>query len=139
MCLLTCSNTLTSFKFWYRIRRETTKTLFQLSCFRTWAPIKQLGFITAKLRRTTLWYELKILAYSKRLESSYNFWCVPVLVARSCLNLCNPVDCSQPGSPVHGIHQVRILEWIANPFSKRSSLPRDQTCVSCIADTFCTI
>ena len=35
------------------------------------------------------------------------------LVAKSCLTLCNPMDCSLPGSPVHGILQARILEWVA--------------------------
>ena len=40
-----------------------------------------------------------------------------VLVAQSCLTLCNPSDCSPPGSSVHGILQARILEWIATPSS----------------------
>ena len=42
------------------------------------------------------------------------------------------MDCSPPGSSVHGILQARILEWVAIPFSRRSSQPRDQTRVSCI-------
>ena len=52
-------------------------------------------------------------------------------------SFCNPMDCSLSGSFVHGISQVRILEWIAPPFSKGSSLPRDQSgvfCVSCLAE-----
>ena len=40
-----------------------------------------------------------------------------VLIAQSYLTLCNPKDCSPPGSPVHGILQARILEWVAFPFS----------------------
>ena len=40
-----------------------------------------------------------------------------VLVAQSCPTLCNPMDCSSPGSLVHGILQARILEWVAIPFS----------------------
>ena len=56
-----------------------------------------------------------------------------VLVAQSCLTLCNTMDCSPPGSSVCGIFQARILEWVAIPFSKGSSQPRDWTCVSCIA------
>jgi len=40
---------------------------------------------------------------------------------------------SPPGSSVHGILQARILEWVAIPFSRGSSRPRDQTPVSCIA------
>ena len=34
-------------------------------------------------------------------------------VAQSCLTLCNPMDCSLPGSSIHGIFQARILEWVA--------------------------
>ena len=49
-----------------------------------------------------------------------------------CLTLCDPMDCSPPGSPVHGIFQARILEWIAISSSRGSSWPRDQTCVSCL-------
>ena len=38
-----------------------------------------------------------------------------------CLTLCDPIECSPPGSSVHGILQARILEWIAMPFSQESS------------------
>ena len=50
-----------------------------------------------------------------------------VLVAKSCLTLCNPMDCSPPGSSVHGIFWTRILEWVAIPFSRGSSWPKDRT------------
>ena len=46
---------------------------------------------------------------------------------QSCLTLCDPLDCSPPRSSVHGILQARILEWVATPFSRGSSQPRDQT------------
>ena len=59
-------------------------------------------------------------------------------VAQLCLTFCNPMYCSSPGSSVHGILQARILEWIAICFSRRSSQPRDQTQVSCIAGRFFT-
>ena len=45
----------------------------------------------------------------------------------------DPVDCSLPGSSIHGILQARILEWVAISFSRGSSPPRDRTQVSCIA------
>ena len=64
---------------------------------------------------------------------------VVVLVTQSCLTLCNPTDCSPPGSSVRGILQARILEWIAIPFSRGSSRPRYQTWVFCIAGRFFTI
>ena len=54
-------------------------------------------------------------------------------VAQSCPTLFNPVDCSPPGSFVHGILQARILEWIAISFSRGPSWPRDRTQVSHIA------
>ena len=51
--------------------------------------------------------------------------CVCVLVTQSCLPLCNPMDCSPPGSSVHGILQPRTLERVAMSFSRGSSLLRD--------------
>ena len=54
-------------------------------------------------------------------------------VAKSCSTLCNSMDHSLPGSSVHGISQVRILECIAISFSRGSSRPRNRTHVSCIA------
>ena len=65
--------------------------------------------------------------------------CVCVLAAQSCLTLCDPTDCSLPGSTVHGVFQARILEWVASPFSRGSFQPRDQTQVSHIAGSFFTI
>ena len=50
---------------------------------------------------------------------------------QSCPTLCDPMDCSPPGSSVHGILQARILEWVAIPFSRVSPRPRDWTRVSC--------
>ena len=47
-----------------------------------------------------------------------------------CLTLCDPMDCSPPGSTVHEILQARILKWVAIPFSRGSSPPRDQTRIS---------
>ena len=49
---------------------------------------------------------------------------------------CNPMDCSPLGSSVHGILQAKILEWAAIHFSRGSSWPRDQICISCIAGRF---
>ena len=65
---------------------------------------------------------------------SFNLICTHMQV-QSCLTLCNPMDCSPPGSSVHGIFQASILEWVAISFSKGSSWPRDQTCISCVSCT----
>ena len=63
---------------------------------------------------------------------------VKALVAQLCPTLCDLVDCSLPGSSVHGILETGILEWVAIPFSRGSSWPRDWTQVSCIAGGFLT-
>ena len=57
-----------------------------------------------------------------------------VKVVQSCLTLCDPMNYI-----VHRVLQARILEWVAFPFSSRSSQPRDRTQVSCIAGRFFTI
>ena len=62
-----------------------------------------------------------------------SFYRVCVLVAQSCLTLCNPMDCSLPGSSVHGILQAKILEPVAISDSRGSSRLRDRTWVFCIA------
>ena len=61
---------------------------------------------------------------------------VVVVVTQSCLTLCDPMDWSLLGSSVHGILQARILEWVAIPFSRGSSPPRDWTQVFCVAGRF---
>ena len=58
---------------------------------------------------------------------------VKVKVAQSCLILCDPMDYT-----AHGIFQARILEWVAFPFSRGSSQPRDRTQISRIAGGFFT-
>ena len=63
---------------------------------------------------------------------------VGVLVAQLCSTL-QPTESSPPGSPVHGSLQASMLQWVAMPFSKGSSWPRDQTWVSSIAGRFFTI
>ena len=64
---------------------------------------------------------------------------VKVLVTQSCPTLCDPMDCSPPGSSVHGILQARILEWVAYPFSRGYSQPRIEPRSSHIAGGFFTV
>ena len=66
-------------------------------------------------------------------------WILNCEVPQSCPTLCDAMDCSLPGSSVHGIFQVRILEWVTISFSRGSSQPRHQTWVSCIAGRHFTI
>ena len=70
-----------------------------------------------------------ISSFVKSEQFSAHVMCVSVV--EPCLTLCDPMDCSPPGSSVHGILQARILEWVAMPSSRGSSGPRDGTCVSC--------
>ena len=70
----------------------------------------------------------------------YVLWdpCIIVHCAKSlqsCLTLCNPMDCSPPGSSVHGILQAKILECVAIPSSRGPSRPRDQTRISYVPCT----
>ena len=53
---------------------------------------------------------------------------------QSCLTLCDPMDSSPPGFSIHRILQARILQWVAYPFSRGSSGPRNWTRVSCIVE-----
>ena len=64
---------------------------------------------------------------------------VRVKVDQWCPTVCNPMNRSPPGSSVHGILQERIMEWVAIPFSRGSSQPRDWAQVSGIAGGFFTI
>ena len=63
------------------------------------------------------------------------FWsmCIHAKLLQSSLTLCDPMDYSSPGSSVHGILQVRVLEWVARLFSRGSSQPRDGTRVSYVS------
>ena len=71
-------------------------------------------------------------------------WCLlpeklKVLATQACPTLCDPMDCSPPGSSVHGILQARTLEWVAMSFSRGSSQQRDGTWVSWGANRVFTI
>ena len=71
----------------------------------------------------------------------FSIVCMHTKSIQSCLTLCDPMDCSPPGSFVHGSLQARIPEWVAMSSSRGSSRPRDQTCTSrfsCIAGRFVT-
>ena len=68
--------------------------------------------------------------------------CCCCSVAKSCLTLCHPMDCSLPGSSAHENFQARILEWFAISYFRGSSWPRDWICiswVSCIGRWFCLL
>ena len=62
--------------------------------------------------------------------------CCCCLAAKLCLTLCDPTDCSPPGSSVHGISQAGILEWVAISFSRGSSWPRIEAAAPALAGRF---
>ena len=66
-----------------------------------------------------------IPVFTEALFTIARTWKVNVLVTQSCLTLCNPMDCGPPVCSVHGTRQARILEWVAIPFYRGSSQPRD--------------
>ena len=72
------------------------------------------------------------LAFTKRLNYGTSTQ-QTVCFAQLCLTLCDPMDCSLPGSSIHGIYQARILGWIAIPPPGGSSRPRDQTHISYVS------
>ena len=80
-----------------------------------------------------LWSHMLCSAAKKRMKWAvkYKIRCC-CLVAKSHPTLCDPMDCSLPGSSVRGIFQARILESGAIFFSRGSSQPRDRTWISCI-------
>ena len=90
------------------VRRETEERV-----------IFQKIFKRRKLRKSNNWN------FSWRLF--FLFMKMKVSVAQLYLTLCDPMDCSPPGSSVHGISQARILEWVAMPFSRGSFPPRSPT------------
>ena len=89
-------------------------------------PTNQAAFIS--LHSLCCWIFTVYLAFSS-----------PCVQSLSRLILCNPMDCSPPGSSVHGIFQARILEWVAISCSRGSSPPRDQIPVSYISCTSCWV
>ena len=69
-------------------------------------------------------------------DGSWLFACVRAPLIQLCLTLCDPMDCSPPGSSVQGILQARILEWVAMPPCRVSFRPWDRIWVSYIAGGF---
>ena len=96
----------------------------------TWVSCTAARFFTIWATRDTL----PCKGSSQTWVRSYK-WVSP----QSCPTLWDSMDCSPPGSSVHGIFQARILEWVAMPSSRGSFQPRDQTQISCIAAGFFTI
>ena len=97
----------------------------------------------ASLSITNSRSSLRLTSIESVMPSSHLILCHPLLLLppippsirvakslQSCLTLCTPMDCSPPGSSLHGISQARVMECVAIASSRGSSQPRDQTCIS---------
>ena len=98
--------------------------LFSVSIF------SSKGYLSHGSKKKKIWFGIPKLRNSK---ASFQWQKVKVKVAQSCPTLCDSIDLI-----VHGIAQARILEWVAFPFSRGPSQPRDRTQVSHIAGGFFT-
>ena len=107
---------------------KATQILFLCHCF--WASHIPQMFTTQKLSSL---YMVQLLNITR------NIFKQQTVKSLSCVQLCNPMGSSLPGSSIHGIFQSRVLEWIAISFSRRSSQHRDPTQVSHIAGRCFTI
>ena len=114
---------------WCHKELDMTAHLSHMTCFPGQAPE---WWACVSLKHLQVIWPNKIYA---KAAIPWN-WC---LVTKSYPTLLCPMDCSLPGSSIHGISQARILKWITIPSSRESSWPRDQTCVSCIAGGLFTI
>ena len=99
-----------------------------------WCEGFSLGEVTGRF-----WVETESLTFKKKKVILQLCWVKWSEVTQLCSTLCNPVDCSLPGSSIHGIFQARILEWVAISFSRGSSQPRDRTWVSHTAGRLFTV
>ena len=118
------------FYFYYRAKPKHQRHLFQ---FRQWRGVGGEG--------RSIWMVSRWLSRRGGLEgkglrkhSCPGYMPTPLahVHARSYPTLCNSMDCSPPGSSVHGILQARILQQVAVSFSRGSSWPRDRISISCI-------
>ena len=89
---------------------------------------------TCYLKQKSIQWNLSIIHLKKSFKGLWNTW-YTTIHAQLCPTLCDPLDCSPPGSSVHGISQARILEWVVISFSRVSSQPRNRTHTSCISCT----
>ena len=94
---------------------------------------KPRGLHKKRLKTLAMWLRNKRIKCTTKLNWEGLYVCAKPL--QSCQALCDPMDCSPPGSSVHGILHARILEWIAFPYARGSSQSRDWTQVSRIPCT----
>ena len=129
------------FKFWGHLFPQNFPNALKLNIFflktRVFFLNSPMAFIVAHLSQCALkgcrchWVSSCLMMGLRSLQSflikMLIFSCMKVKGAQLCLTLCDPMDCSLPGSSVRGNLQAGTLEWLAFPFSRASSQPRDRT------------
>ena len=107
----------------------------QIVCFPVWLGLS-LSSSPPTYFHPFSFLSLSVFPRQSHLFLSFNFE-LKVFCWVSCVRFfCNPMECSPPGSSVHGISQARILEWVAISFSRGSPQVRDRAHVSCIGRQF---
>ena len=103
--------------------------------------MKTKAIFHSELREEVFFFKKNSMIQQQRVFTQlYSYVYILLLcLAQSWPTLSDPMDCSPPGSSVHGILQARILEWVAILFSRGSSPPRDQAQHSCTGHRFFTI
>ena len=105
-----------------------------------WFPLGLTGWISLQSKglsrvfsSTTIWKDQFFGAQPSLWWNSHIHAWLHDMSLQSCPTLCDLMECSLPGTPVHGILQARILKWMAMPSSRGSSQPRDRTCISYVS------
>ena len=121
---------------WFNMANTCWVTGILFLCY-----LANFGQATQPVAKIRLWLKFKAMLKSKAGQEPMKFvleveegklklYAIESEIAQLCPTLCDPVDCSLPGSSVNGIFQARVLEWVAIAFPRGSSPPRDRTQVS---------
>ena len=125
----------------YNFFQTATRKSLPSTRLQTLSPMVSSRNVSVLSFTVNLWYIWVHFVYVVRQKSKFFFFFPHMFMFNyfSCVpTLCDPMDCSPPGSSVREILQARILEWVAPPSSRVSSQPRDWTCISCITGGFFT-
>ena len=133
-----------NYSMWFNMANTCWVTGILFLCY-----LANFGQATQPVAKIILWLKFKAMLKSKAGQEPMKFvleveegklklYAIESEVARLCPTLCDPMDCSLPGSSVHRIFQARVLDWVAIAFSRGSSPPRDRTQVSLTAGRFFT-
>ena len=104
--------------------RWMDKTVIHVNTMESYSALNKISSFAV------MWMDLDSVIQTEINQKNKYGMCVKLI--QSCPSVCDPVDCSPPGSSVHGTLQARILKWVTMPLSRGSSWPRDRSCISCL-------